>query len=792
MVWQAGDPPLEGCWTIQNTISGAFSADLNPGGTSMFLGVEYAPITSESLVHGHRLIDDIMIIGTPTSDESSPGYSVVDKNLNKNAKGSKLFLAYHHRGPMGLCDLRYECDTLDRYPLRNHSGLELPVQELPIFTFPHDLRIQQCSRQDFPLPDFFTFVFTDVLGRHMHAACLRFYEVVPKEDILVVFEEVYKEAPESFALADSMEIVCPKVICVLSQKPYYRAMGRLLRQLYTLSLSPIVCPIEEFIVSVVAKVPLPLAGGRPYHVILDDALISPNSKSMAPIVFDMPRDRFFPLMDLDFAGPLRCLSVENLLNVFCLLLREAKVLFTCCSNAMLTEVMETLRVLLFPLTWSSSFITRLPDALSRLLEAPGGFMIGMTVVEVAATETDPMRFVRVGNRHYERKGGWTKHLQTGTYIVDLSDNALLCVESVSRDGPVISKLNSSPSKLLPQGPKKRIESKLQSVASKYSIGPQTTGLEQFDSAFEFQSFDPDGNSLKWDEFPTLEIRDAFIVLMIEILGNPSAYMVPPSENIAHDDYRAFEDEFLKSKYINDADKGVRQMLQSLIETQMFSLLLQQRADSPVHFEIDFYESMSDLLNRTGLSALPSSDKRFQQGGGGQVQRLNIVDLPAPLFVLYAEFVHLQSNPDLRAALQDLISSGAVKGPNGKPASYGNKLLDELLLYLSTRDVDTTKDRISLVSNENLDNDINKLRARSKIELADSENLLVLGDIELGPVAMPGPCNKVYDENGDCILTKYTTGWPALDVKLLEDPITAPNSPIAIMAARKKASIEMVR
>jgi hypothetical protein len=756
----------------------------------MFLGVEYAPITLDALVHGRRIIDDIMILTTPTSDENSPGYSVIDKNLNKNAKGTKLFLAYHYRPPMGLCDLRYECDTLDRYPQQDHCGLELPVQELPIFTFPHDLRIQECSRQDFPLPDFFTFVFTDVLGRHMHAACLRFYEVVPREDIAPVFEEVYKESPESFALAESMEIVSPKVICVLSQMPYYRAMGRLLRQLYTLSLSPIVCPLEEFIASVVARVPLPLAGGRPYHVVLDDALISPTSKSMSPVVFDMPRDRFFPVMDLDFAGPLRCLSVENLLNVFCLLLREAKIMFTCCSNAMLTEVMETLRVLLFPLSWSSSFITRLPDALCRLLEAPGGFMIGMTVVEVSATETDPMRYIRVGNRHYERKGGWAKHLQAGTYIVDLSDNAIFCVEAIARDGPVISKLKSSLSKSLPQGPKKRIESKLQSIATKYSIGPQTTGLEQFDSAFEFQSFDHEGNTKNWDEFPTLEIRDAFLVLMIEVLGNPSAYMVLPSENIAHDDYRAFEDEFLKNKYINDADKMMRPLLQSLIETQMFSLLLQQRADSPVHFEIDFFESMSDLLNRTGLSTLPSSDKRYQQGGGGCVPRLHLVDLPAPLFVLYAEFVHLQSNPDLRGALQDLITTGSAKGPSGK-TWYGNKLLDELMLYLSTRDADTTKDRISLISNDDLDHDVNKLRARSKIELSSGENFLVLGDIELGPIALPGPSKLVFDNQGDRVLIKYASGWPALDFGPIGDQVNVPEFPFSVMSARKIASLDMV-
>lgn len=49
---------------------------------------------------------------------------------------------------------------------------------------------------DYPLPDFFTFVFTDVKGRHLHVACLRFYEIVSKEEYLSVFENTYKMPPE--------------------------------------------------------------------------------------------------------------------------------------------------------------------------------------------------------------------------------------------------------------------------------------------------------------------------------------------------------------------------------------------------------------------------------------------------------------------------------------------------------------------------------------------------------------------------------------------------------------------
>ena len=69
-----------------------------------------------------------------------------------------------------------------------------------------------------------------------------------------------------------------------------RAMGRYLKHIYSLSLSSTVCPIESYITSVVGKVPMPYYGGRPFHVILDAALIAATSKPMKPIIFQGLRD----------------------------------------------------------------------------------------------------------------------------------------------------------------------------------------------------------------------------------------------------------------------------------------------------------------------------------------------------------------------------------------------------------------------------------------------------------------------------------------------------------------------
>ena len=74
---------------------------------------------------------------------------------------------------------------------QDQSDFPLPVIELPMFAFPHDLRLSYSTRIRFPLPVFFSFVFTNSKGMHRYAACLRFYEIVPKEEIEKVFREVY-------------------------------------------------------------------------------------------------------------------------------------------------------------------------------------------------------------------------------------------------------------------------------------------------------------------------------------------------------------------------------------------------------------------------------------------------------------------------------------------------------------------------------------------------------------------------------------------------------------------------
>jgi hypothetical protein len=622
-------------------------------------------------------------------------------------------------------------------------------------------------------------------------------------------------------------------------------MRRFLRQIYSLSLSQLKCPLEDFIVSLVAQIPLPVEGGRPFHVMLDAALISSTSRAMTAIMFDLPHSRFFPFMDLDFAAPLRCLSVDHVLAVFALILREAKILFVCGSNALLTETMETFRMLLFPLSWSSCFISRLPYALMGVLEAPGGFMVGLNmetnVTDVftsfesdaaAANNTTPTKHQQQQKSKAKNKineSNFSSFISNisenytipyGTYIVDLSSNNVHLFNGTEPEVLKQSKIDQL-LKSLPVGPKTRLHYTLQKVSLEYLIGPQTSGLEEFDSAFDFQSQDEHQiSTLKWESFPTLLIRDAFLVFMIELLGNYATYIIPPVEDMSADTYRTFKEEFYVDDYLEDADVSLRPLLELLLETQMFAVLLQQRSEGD-QYSLVFFENAANLLRELGLSA----------GGHGIKNTSNssqpVFETPAPLYQLleaeskWASLTRLmqqqiltdhaneQNNNQINSTnhqqQQQIVSefyltyinsssivSPARSGMNiitSKPTKQliTNVKLIDLLTMLSRmkpslESAHFNKRRSSSVDEThlNLNNNIflltpSTMHCGRRNELDNNEDLF-LHDASFGALALPGPVllnqqevsvkNEIL-EQAPSTLYNYHNFWPKFDAKLLK-------------------------
>lgn len=64
---------------------------------------------------------------------------------------------------------------------------------LPMFAFPDGMRFTLADAGQFPLPLFFTFVFTDQDGKHFYVAALQFFELVSEADLSSVFKSLHGE-----------------------------------------------------------------------------------------------------------------------------------------------------------------------------------------------------------------------------------------------------------------------------------------------------------------------------------------------------------------------------------------------------------------------------------------------------------------------------------------------------------------------------------------------------------------------------------------------------------------------
>lgn len=194
--------------------------------SSGYLAIKRANISSSlGYIIGENVIDDISAM---VEDEELPeGYDIIPQSSSHVSHHSEYHTSFcfHSRGALGICNLTYEYSTIDRYPHIDRKGVELPSNELPMFAFPQGIHLQYLPRQGYPLPTFFTFVFTDIKGDHLYVACMRFYEIVPRGEVLSLYHALHSlHSPHGidFDLPDDAEVFCPKVICVVSRNPYFR------------------------------------------------------------------------------------------------------------------------------------------------------------------------------------------------------------------------------------------------------------------------------------------------------------------------------------------------------------------------------------------------------------------------------------------------------------------------------------------------------------------------------------------------------------------------------------------
>lgn len=211
-----GEQIPNGVELLRSTVSGVGSGYLKPWG---YFAIRRAESTFDPLRAGDSIILDIAVVKRDgnSREEIPEGFRPIERDslnssasaINPYSSSDNLFVIRTALSP-GLCNVSYEPRLLDRYPEKvsisiisfnlyltisympkDHSQVILPEEALPVFAFPKGLRLKATARGEYPLPSFFTFVFTDQDGQHLYVACLQFYESLSRKDLLPAFEELW-------------------------------------------------------------------------------------------------------------------------------------------------------------------------------------------------------------------------------------------------------------------------------------------------------------------------------------------------------------------------------------------------------------------------------------------------------------------------------------------------------------------------------------------------------------------------------------------------------------------------
>ena len=354
-----------------------------------------------------RVADYFVVVGAGDTlrvavEHDSPSKKTTIESESKSGLGLGLGLQLQHS---------YQADIIDRYPLEDRTDFALP-DGLQLFCLPNGLQITGPHP-----PTFHSFVHTSEHGCHILGCCLTIYEPLTAQQIASINGSNDENDNDTGNNAenngenngfkinnninnnennDSNEgrnnginsntnnntnnitnnntnkikndiknhdkrynnLFSPLCLCLISHWPFVSSFKSFLCGLYRISLSRSKIPLERIICNFIDEVPSPPAGrvDITYYLGEEDQLkiISfrcppanqPNVWSSMPL---------FPLFE--------CLSPENVLSLFALILTERQLIFVSSQYSLLTSCAEAVTSLIYPLSWTHAYIPILPKQL---------------------------------------------------------------------------------------------------------------------------------------------------------------------------------------------------------------------------------------------------------------------------------------------------------------------------------------------------------------------------------------------------------------------------------------------
>lgn len=211
-------------------------------------------------------------------------------------------------------------------------------------------------------PSFYSFVITSEDGYRLLGSCLRFYEPIPSKYRQMALKYLQLKG---HTCKPNQTLYLAKSICAISRWPFSLAFKQVLCGIYRLFINESTSnqstpksaqgkpkiPLERYICNFIDDVPAPPWGRLDVIYYIDEEPVTfrcppfnePNSWSSFPL---------YPLFE--------CLSSENILILFNLVLTERQVVFISSQYNLLTLCSEAITSLMYPITWAHAYIPILP------------------------------------------------------------------------------------------------------------------------------------------------------------------------------------------------------------------------------------------------------------------------------------------------------------------------------------------------------------------------------------------------------------------------------------------------
>ncbi|KAM3854556.1 myotubularin-related protein 13 isoform 1-T1 [Vipera latastei] len=246
---------------------------------------------------------------------------------------------------------------IQRFPLKDLDDTPFP-QGIELFCQPGGWHLSRERKQ----PTFFVVVLTDINSERHYCSCLTFYEA----EIDLQGSKVTEGEQES-GLIQPAEVFAPKSLVLVSRLDYPEIFRACLGLVYTVYVDNLNVSLETLIANLCSCF-VPTAGGS-------QKLFSLGAGDRQLI--QTPLHDSLPVTGTSVGLLFQQLGIQNVLNLFCAVLTENKVLFHSASFQRLSDACRALESLMFPLKYSYPYIPILPAQLLEVLSSPTPFIIGV-------------------------------------------------------------------------------------------------------------------------------------------------------------------------------------------------------------------------------------------------------------------------------------------------------------------------------------------------------------------------------------------------------------------------------